>query len=390
MATVTRNGKSDSYYIQLTIDGKRRKFYGFTDKNKARMVGRKLEDLKACVGLGILSPESRLWLDEIWKKNRELYQKLVEAGLAENRVECGTLEELLEIFTSDKTKKERTLQNRAVTGKMLLRFFDKKRKVDTFISTDGDAIYKHMKQTLALGTYQRRVKTVKGIMKHAVSLGWIPNNPFSHLKGGSKANRNRDFTVTAEMSNKILAACPNAYWRLIFAFARWGGLRITSELVYLKWSEVLWNQGKMKINIPKKTSREEEERGELETRWISLFPEIRHALEEYRQTTPPTSDRIFPNFTNDDPCGAILRTRITKIIRKAGFQPWPKLFVNLRATRDTELQRRYPLHVVCSWLGHSPTVSLKHYAQTPKTTSAMPPALTNSKKNLPQGNIRVT
>lgn len=65
-----------------------------------------------------------------------------------------------------------------------------------------------MKKTLALGTYQRRVKMVKSILNLAVSLGWISKNPFSHLHGGSKANRSRDFMVTAEMSEKILAPVP--------------------------------------------------------------------------------------------------------------------------------------------------------------------------------------
>jgi hypothetical protein len=40
------------------------------------------------------------------------------------------------------------------------------------------------------------------------------------------------------------------------------------------------------------------------------------------------------------------RTRFTKIIRRAGEEPWPKLFANLRATRETELTETYPGHVV--------------------------------------------
>src|SRR5262249_5467906 len=56
-----------------------------------------------------------------------------------------------------------------------------------------------------------------------------------------------------------------------------------------------------------------------------------------------------------------LRTRLTKIIRRAGLMPWPKLFHNLRASRETELAATYPLHVVCAWIGNSTLIAQKHY-----------------------------
>ena len=43
--------------------------------------------------------------------------------------------------------------------------------------------------------------------------------------------------------------------------------------------------------------------------------------------------------------------------------PWPKLFQNLRSTRETELTERFPVHVVCAWLGNSVPVAAKHYLQ---------------------------
>ena len=45
------------------------------------------------------------------------------------------------------------------------------------------------------------------------------------------------------------------------------------------------------------------------------------------------------------------------------IEPWPKLFHNLRASRQTELTSRYPLHVVCKWLGNSASIAAKHYLQ---------------------------
>ncbi len=41
----------------------------------------------------------------------------------------------------------------------------------------------------------------------------------------------------------------------------------------------------------------------------------------------------------------------------------PKIFHNLRATRQTELEEENPSHVVCAWLGNSEIVARKHYLQ---------------------------
>jgi len=42
---------------------------------------------------------------------------------------------------------------------------------------------------------------------------------------------------------------------------------------------------------------------------------------------------------------------------------WPKLFHNLRTRRQTELTARFPLHVVCGWIGNSAPIADKHYLQ---------------------------
>jgi hypothetical protein len=61
---------------------------------------------------------------------------------------------------------------------------------------------------------------------------------------------------------------------------------------------------------------------------------------------------------------ANLRTTFTKIIERAGLQPWEKLFQNLRATRETELMDENPITDVASWFGHSVEVAAKHYAMS--------------------------
>src|SRR5262249_31311891 len=56
-----------------------------------------------------------------------------------------------------------------------------------------------------------------------------------------------------------------------------------------------------------------------------------------------------------------LRTQFRRIIRRAGLEPWERLFQNLRASRETELAAEYPVHVVTKWIGNSVDVAMKHY-----------------------------
>src|SRR5690242_960698 len=51
------------------------------------------------------------------------------------------------------------------------------------------------------------------------------------------------------------------------------------------------------------------------------------------------------------------------MLRCAGVKPWPRLYQNLRSSRETELAERFPIHVVAEWLGNSPKTALAHYTQ---------------------------
>jgi hypothetical protein len=58
---------------------------------------------------------------------------------------------------------------------------------------------------------------------------------------------------------------------------------------------------------------------------------------------------------------ANLRSEMTRLLRRAGVPGWPRLFHSMRASRQTELQREFPLHMVCSWLSNSPRIAQQSY-----------------------------
>ena len=94
-------------------------------------------------------------------------------------------------------------------------------------------------------------------------------------------------------------------------------------------------------------------------RWVPIFPELKPYLEEAFELA--TEGAIDVTRYRDANCN--LRTQVLCIIRRAGVDPWPKLFHNLRASRETELAKIHPIHVVCSWIGHAAAIAQKHYLQ---------------------------
>jgi hypothetical protein len=57
-----------------------------------------------------------------------------------------------------------------------------------------------------------------------------------------------------------------------------------------------------------------------------------------------------------------VRKRITAAVVKAGVKPWPRMFQALRASCEQEWAMTAPQYAVSLWIGHSITVSGKHYA----------------------------
>src|SRR5262249_56235529 len=91
------------------------------------------------------------------------------------------------------------------------------------------------------------------------------------------------------------------------------------------------------------TSPKKERLADGGERWVPIFPELRPYLEEAFERAEPGTVHVITRYRDRN---ANLRTQLNRIIHKAGLTPWPKLFHNLRATRQTELAAEFPLHVV--------------------------------------------
>ncbi len=201
--------------------------------------------------------------------------------------------------------------------------------------------------------------------RHAARKGLIDRNPFDGQDTAVRGNPARLVFVSPEDAARVLAACPNWEWRLIFALARFGGLRCPSEFAPLKWADVHWpdpaapsprdRAGWIRVTSPK--TAHHPGGGE---RVIPLFPDLIPHLQTAAEETGAEPDApCVPRLAG----GTNPHTHMSRIVKRSGVPPWPKLFQNLRSTRQTELAATHPAHVVCAWLGNSRDVAAEHYLQ---------------------------
>jgi len=363
MASIStdRNGNRRIFFSGL--NRKRKIIYlGPVPMKTARTIKAHVENLAAALLAGHSpAPETSEW---VGSRDDVLYGKLAGVGLVPAREpkldtlpEGITLTAFIDQYIAARMiKKPNTLRNYLGTKRVLLGFFGKERTLADITPGDCDDWRAHQVGLgLAPATIGREVKRAKQFFRAAVRKKLIAENPMQDVKAGPQDNKSREYFVTVEETEKIIAACPDAEWRLIVALARYGGLRTPSETFALTWLCVDWERGRVRVLSPKTECHPGRE-----ARMMPLFPELRPHLEAvFDQAEPGTTNVISRHRL----ASANLRTQLLRIMDRAGVKPWPRLFQNMRASRETELARQHPLHVVTAWIGNSAPIAARHYLQ---------------------------
>ncbi len=310
--------------------------------------------LEAKLSCRSLAPEVAEWIGKIPDM---LAKRLVAVGLIaprEKRQEDSTkLGEFIDAYLLSRTDiKPRTRINLLQVRKNLVTHFGEDRLLGDITPGDTDEWRGWLlgrEKPLGANTVRRHCGRAKQLFRAAMRKRLIAENPFADMRDCSvRANRSREFFLRREDAEKVLAACPDHEWRLIFALARFGGLRTPSETLLLRWADVDWERGRLLIRSPKTEHHEGKD-----SRLVPIFPELRPHLEAAWDHAAEGAEFVIARRRDS---GINLRTQLLRIIAKAGLTSWPKLFQNLRATRETELAETYPLHVVVAWLGNSQLV----------------------------------
>jgi integrase len=330
---------------------------GQVSKKIAENVRTRVEYLVAANGTGSAPDgETVEWLGRI---DDDLAGKLSKLGLAPARCSMTFGAFAQEYIESRAELRPNTRRNMFTSRRLLLEYGGDRNLREWTPALAMDWKRKLVEAEFANATISKTVKHAKQFFKVAKARKLIESNPFDEVKAGGERNDKRLQFIDRATIDKVIDAAPNASWRVLIALARFGGLRTPSETLALKWADVNWAE--KRVTVP---SVKTEGQGKS-YRIIPLFPELVGPLTEAFDAA--TEGAEFVVMPSPDTAKANLRTRMRRIMRRAGVEPWPRTFHNLRASRQMELADAYPSHVVTRWLGNSPQIAERHYLRDTET-----------------------
>jgi len=365
MATAFANARGQ-YSIQYRQPGQRRPtiYLGKVSAKFADDFCKRVQHLLDCQKYAHpLDAQLLAWLSSLPPKVKA---KLADKGLIDP-VGGSTVAELCRYCIEQAHVEPSSLQKYRDAEANLVAFFTGSRNIQSITSGDADEFARWLRKkgrrpkegTLAATTVSKRLQQVKQFFAVAVRKRWIPANPLDGVTVPLDSPTDRQFFVTTEMTTKLMKAA-DPELRVIIALARYGGLRIPSEIWPLEWDWVNWEEGTLKV-----FSQKNKRFAHMKWRSVPLFPELAKALSAaYMQ---PEGSRYIIRTRPGDITATALRNRLERLCLKCKIMPWPKLWQNMRSTRETELiDQGYPIHVVCAWIGNSPAVAIRSYLQIVK------------------------
>ena len=361
MASIAKDNRG--WRILFTApDGARKTLrLGRIDKKAADSIRCHVEALLVAKVAGVpVRAETAVWLANIGATLRE---RLVRCGLVEP-ARAMTLGEFLAEFFQSRASDYKPASRIAwgQVGKALVAFFGADCPLPAVTPDKADAFRQSMVAAgLRPTTIHKRLQHARMFLEHAKRRGLVDVNPFEYVRHRPGDVSERRAYVPAADVLRMMDYCPNNTWRLLLALARFAGLRIPSEAFSLRWHDVDWARGRLTVPSPKTQGHGKP------YRVIPLFALLQPYLETVWDEAPEGAEYIIPEEYRrraQGPDGwrnANLRTTLAKIIRRAGLEPWPRLWHNLRASCESDLAQSFPLAVVAKWLGNTPSIALRHY-----------------------------
>ena len=368
MASIGHDAGGRRRILFYAADGSRKTIrLGKCSKRDAETVLRRVEALLAIrITGGEPSRDLALWLADLGPQLRERLDRAGLIGPAEPapKKQIPTLDAFLDDFMArhGDGKKPGTITVWRQVMRMLREYLPADLPIDQI--TAGHAkefLGKLRARGLASATVHKRVGFARQFFQDAVDWELIDRNPFSRIKTASSSVKS-NVDVPRETIDLVLKHCDTA-WATIVGLSRYGGLRCPSEVLSLRWDDVDWEGDRMSVPEPK--VEHHEGRG---VRSVPLFPELREIIARAWDAAPAGAEFVVnkPAYREAAirPGGwgnANLRTHFLRILRRAGVPPWPRLFHSMRASRQTELERQFPRHVVCAWMGNTTAVAERNY-----------------------------
>ena len=346
--------------ILFFLDGQRKTVrLGKTTDRLAKTALCHIEQLVSCHELNSPpdGPTAR-WLDGVDEK---IHDRLARTGLVPKR-ESALLGPWLATYMAGRMDLKRGSRAalELTIGKLLAQF---DAKTPLRVITPNQA--SEWRAALLAGTESDKplsvasVKThcgnVKGLFNEAMRRGLILANPFDHLASGATAAAAGQYVTPAEADTIIEAARTiGIQWVALFGLARLAGLRVPSEIRPLTWADVDWERGRLNVRSPKT-----ERHAGHEQRLVPITPKFMAILQEAFDAAPEGQTQVVTIRSY-----AHMHKTFRAILRRAGIEPWKKLWQTLRSSCEKEWAMTFPQYAVSKWIGHSITISGKHYANS--------------------------
>ncbi len=340
--------------LQVSVPGLGRKTVRMGDapERAAQRFRDKVEDLVGCKRLNVpTDPETARWVAGL---EDDLYQSLVAIGLAESRVATvpmPTLKAFADSYIESKESQiaERSIELLHATRERLVKALGASTPLDKITpAASMDWREAMVTEGLSEATVRLHSCNAKSLFNNAVKREILVKNPFRSLPTAAIA-ANRDFYLTQEDAEKILAKLDGVGLRLFFGLARFGGLRAPSETHILNWDKVNLDIGRMTVYAPKTGSIRE----------VPIVPRLRELFEAARRARFDEADRVLQISRHN------LHDKIMDAAKAAGVERWPNLLQTLRRAAASDFAMHAPPHAVAQWMGHGIQVSAQHYLQVP-------------------------
>jgi len=319
-----------------------------------------LERLAASRISGTAAPNDTLyWLTTIPAR---LHERIARAGLCVGRQDKQAgepldLQSACKAYASRRTDWQpstRTVFEQS--QRLLVVYFGPAHMIDEITVGEAKDFRRWLAAKYSEAYTSKIIRGTRQLWRDAVDRKLLSENPWRQVTLGSDRNPARQQYVPVGAIEKAIAAVDDPQWKVLIALARYAGLRMPSEPLALTWGDVDFLTGRMSVRA-KKTQRY----AGKESRIVPIFPELRRHLESlFEADAPAGSVYVISRYRDSN---ANLRTQFLRILTRAGVQPWPRLFQNLRASCETDLVERFPAHVACAWIGNSEVVARDHYLQ---------------------------
>lgn len=352
--TRTKNG----WRLTFRVDNDPRSFRFTGPKGAASLVQSHVEAMLTARTLGAaIPPDCARWLA---KASDDILGKLERTGVIgpeqrPERVERLTLQQVVDRFLEQLDCKESTRVRVTQATDNILSELGAATLADAVTVDDAEGVRVALRKRYAPATVSRTIGYARQLYRHAMRKKWVTANPFAEVRRGSMVNAERSHFVDRATVERLLQHAPSAQWKLLIALSRFGGLRVPSEALDLRWNDIDFGAGTMTVR-----SRKTEHHEGKAFRTVPIFPEVRGLLMDVFDLAEPGCEYVVTEYRT----GQNVNPHFHRIVKRAGLTAWPRIWHSMRASRQTELVRDFPLTTACAWMGNSKLIAAGHYTQT--------------------------